>query len=333
MRNKLKNTFVNICVALLILIIGLVIFLCVKTYFMNNDIESLETRFSIISSQKQNDYNSEQGVDGSDQRDLITLTSTSMGIISVGVALFTLFGGFLALINMDQSRELSKTMRNAETLLENQKELVANRFVQDGRLYASWDRPHYARSSYISAIEKGKGTFSALIAKFALISMYADRLSDQGNKFATDKMEGIEKHLKDLIKELKQGEHFDDGIRYLRADSYFTLACIYANCTLSAFNLSEQKKYAEKASKMFQCAIKEDDTNPDIYRNYAAHLFEIHEIKKCKKQIKMAYKCAKEDVLLSDFMNKERLVKLFMAHGKRTEEEAEDIITKIGGNV
>lgn len=74
----------------------------------------------------------------------------------------------------------------------------------------------------------------------------------------------------------------------MRADSYFTLACIYANCALTNIESSKKIEYVEKANEMFELAIKEDDENPDIYRNYAAHLSGINKMEECKEQMRLA---------------------------------------------
>lgn len=170
-----------------IIICGLVIFLIAEMIHMKKEIVSLQNSLSsiLILEQEGNNIN---------QEEIAAITSASMEIIAVGIGLFTLYGGFLSLINVHQSRELAKTMKKAKRVIRSQRELSANRFLQEGQLYRSWNRPHYAKESYELAIEKGKGTFSALVAKFTLISMYADRLSDRA-----DRLEDIEKSLKNLL--------------------------------------------------------------------------------------------------------------------------------------
>lgn len=310
MSNKIK-------VIIQIMFFVFIVYVFIRTIFIQNELKTLQIRFSEILTQ-------EQKVAEIEQRELFTVTSATMEIIAIGVALFALFGGFISVINVNQSRELSKYMKKAKQAIRNQKELSANRFLQEGQLYRSWNRPHYARESYNLAMDRGKGTFSALVAEFALISMYADILSDQ-----LCELENVEKKFETFIEKLKKGKHYYRGRKYLRADSYFTLACIYANFTLSAVRLSEKKKYAQKASKMFELAIKEDSTNPDVYRNYAAHLSGINEIKKCKKQIKLAHECVENDILLAEFMDNKRLVDLFTLGGRRTEEESKAMLREI----
>ncbi len=301
-----------------IVICGLIIFLITKMKYMEKEIESLKNSLSQIQVVEQ------EGKD-INQEEVLTITSASMDIIAVGIGLFTLYGGFLSLINVNQSRELSETMRKTKRAIRNQKELSANRFLQEGQLYRTWNRPNYAKKSYELAIEHGKGTFSALVAKYTLISMYADRLSDNVEKLAD-----IEKQFKDFIKELQEEKRFYRGRKYLRADSYFTLACIYANYALNDIDCLKKLEYERKACEMFELAIKEDDENPDIYRNYAAHLSKINKMKECKKQIQLAQKYAKKDIILSEFMDKKRLVNLFRLQNKRSKKEAKAILKEIG---
>ena len=285
---------------------------------MEKEIKFLQNKISHIN-------NTNREVGNFEQEEILSITSASMEIIAIGIGLFALFGGFLSLINVNQSREMSETTKKAKHVLKNQRELSANRFLQEGRFYTSWNRPHYARESYELAIKHGRGTFSALVAEFALISMYADILSDK-----MDKLADVEKQFEGFIKELQEGKHYYRGRRYLRADSYFTLACIYANFVLSDIDISEKEKYAKKACKMFEYAIREDYTNPDIYRNYAAHLSVINKMSKCKKQIRLAQKYAKKDVLLAEFMDQNRLIDLFTLRGKRSVAEAKEILSMIG---
>ena len=327
-----------------ITIIVLLVFLWVRISYIQDDIELLQNEISKISTKEQtiNNFeqkaknprqkvnNSEQEVDDFDESKIITLTSTSMEIIAVGVTLFTLFGGFLSLINMSQWRDALKSIEMAEKAMENQKELIASRFLQEGKLYESWHRPHYARESYNLAMKNGEDTFSALVAEFALNSMQADVLS---NPIQLDELEKVEKQLKEFIEKLKSGKHFHKGRRRLRADSYFTLACIYAVCTLDNVESCEKDAYAEKANEMFESAIKEDATNPDFYLHYAAHLSGRGDIAKGKKQMGLAREYAQRDALLSEFMDTERLIDLFKLQGTRTRKEAEDILFQMGVKV
>lgn len=105
-----------------IIICGLIIFLIAEMIYMKKEIVSLQNSLSqiLILEQEGNNIN---------QEEIATITSASMEIIAVGIGLFTLYGGFLSLINVHQSRELAKTMKKAKRVIRSQRELSANQFL------------------------------------------------------------------------------------------------------------------------------------------------------------------------------------------------------------
>lgn len=295
----------------------LIVYLFFKVEYMDNEIK-------ILKKNNLQQFYTEKVLDDYNSDIFMSKTSISMDIIACGIAVFTLYGGFLSLINLKQSAELKKTMRKAKKALRNQKELSSSRFLQEGQLYRTWHRPHYAKESYELAVKYGKNTFSALVAKYSLITMYADVLS-----YKEKGIEDIEKQFKQYINELEKGKHYYRGRKCLKADSYFTLGCIYANWFLECTDANKKGKYSDKACEMFEKSIKEDNTNPDTYRNYAAHLSAINDFKSCKVNLNLANECAKKDDIYAELMAPERLVDLFKLKGKRDEDEAKKLLSKI----
>lgn len=58
--------------------------------------------------------------------------SASLDIIAIGIAVFTIFGGILSVFNIARSKELEEAISKAEKAVENQKELIGARLLQDG---------------------------------------------------------------------------------------------------------------------------------------------------------------------------------------------------------
>ena len=83
---------------------------------------------------------------------LVDQVSASLGIVSAGICAFALFGGILSVFNIVRSKELERMSLQIENLLENQHELEGARLLQDGIVYASRGRIHYAIDSFNKVI-------------------------------------------------------------------------------------------------------------------------------------------------------------------------------------
>lgn len=196
---------------------------------------------------------------------LMDQTAVLLEMISVGVALFALFGGFLSVFNILKSRELLDAIKCAHQATEDQQELHAHRLLQEGRSYAIRNRPAYAAERYQQAMDLLPNSFTALSAEYELATLYSDVTYDHQQ---SGQLEEIIKRFTDILSHIESTTSDKVGIQHLRGEVYFALGCI--NGTYGAYQKNSRSRYVKESIKWFEKSIDCDPKNVDYYRHIAA---------------------------------------------------------------
>lgn len=229
--------------------------------------------------------------------------STSLGIISAGIALFAVFGGLLSFFNIARTKEIEDAMREMGELLENQQELKAARLLQDGRVCVERGRLQYAKSYFENAIEEGPDTTAALTARYELLLLYVDGLGK------VISLSDSQKIFDQLISDLDKSKQDKAVRRQLLADSYFTLGCAYGKCAVADDTVDSDK--IAKALAYQKKAIQYHWEDVDYHRNLAYTYALMDDAKNCRRELENAMDCADREPLYKVSISHNRLRKLF----------------------
>lgn len=310
-RRKKNNNWERVICGMLIILIVVVSALIVGVWSVMLRQKNIESQISYYQMTEQSSENAEHVISLSSDN-LLDQTSIFISIVTGGIAVFTIFGGFFSFFNLMQSKELSTAIEKAEQAVENQKELISARLIQDGRNYMLRSRPKYAEDCFLRAVREAPDTENALIAQYEIMGLYADTLPIEN-----DSLKIIEEKFHALEECLKKTEYKGEVQRYLKGDLLFVMGCVYGKYA----EISEQKEKREellnKSIDSFEEAITYDGKNVDYYRNLAVSYAVNNEERKCIEKLDKAEELSKKDKLYAGLMARERLCKLFQSSGDK----------------
>ena len=93
-------------------------------------------------------------------------------------------------------------------------------------------------------------------------------------------------------------------------------------------DIEEKSKCQIKTKELFDMAIKEDNSNPDFYRNYAVFLATMGKKDECYSKLMLAKNLSDGDILLADFMELKRLQDLFRSAQDYYTDEIKEMLGK-----
>lgn len=233
--------------------------------------------------------------------------STSIGIITAGITLYTVFGGMLSVFNIIRSKELEDAISKAEKTLENQQELIGARLLQDGLVYASRKRPYYAVNAFEKVIKQTPDTTAALTARFEILLLYADTENTQIDFYRRRMVHKIcEKLLADLS---KTNSSIDSDVRkHLHGDACFVLGCFYGECApIFDYGINDLKV----AECLFQMALKDNYADVEYHKGLAYTYAMAGKTDRCIKELQTAIDCAEREPLYKTQVSQTRLKALF----------------------
>lgn len=266
---------------------------------LQNAIVSIEGRLALLES---NSGNLEQEIESS--YNLADQVSASLDIIVIGIAIFTILGGILSVFNLTRSKELEDAISKAENAAENQKELIGARLLQEGLVYASRNRPYYALKSFEKVICQAPDTVAALMARYEILSLYADT---KGVSLDSDRIQMIQGCFDELMSALNQASsNIDSEIcRHLRGDAYFILGCTYGQ-----YNSSDQC-YIETSIRYLKKATQYSNEDVEYHKNLAYTYALSGKANLCKRELEFAIDCAEQEPLNKEHVSQKRLRALF----------------------
>ena len=155
--------------------VALVAFMVVKIYYLEAEKKQL---IDFLSAMNQN-------IEGTDMLMNVDYTtfsfsdevSVALGIITAGISVFAIFGGFLSVANLLQFKKMDKAIKMSEKAIEYQRELECANFIQDGRMYINRKRQKYAEDCFIRARRVSTpDSYMGLVAEYEILALYADTL-------------------------------------------------------------------------------------------------------------------------------------------------------------
>lgn len=311
-----KVIYPRISAIFLVVILAFMAFICVEFVFMSCRQKNFQEQLSTIEFMLQDEYYHARVFEA--DGDLMDEVSTALGIISAGIVLFTVFGGFLSVFNILKTRELENAIKDADKALENQRELFSNRLLQEGRVYAMRNRNKYAADSFNAAMRYAPETLAALTAEYELFALYSDVLSNARNPFEESNLSYIVGLFNELIKNIENNDDYSMAKHRLKADSYFTLGCVYGTYALSLFNVENIEsdylridEFVSEAINAFNEAIKCDGGNVDFHRNLSIIYAVNDNIDECQRTLQNACVYADTEKLYRNLVDSARLTKLF----------------------
>lgn len=313
------------CLATVILIAMVAFALC-KICNLNKQQEKLQN--TVLEMQKQLYYQKHdtaymvQELEAS--YNLSDQVSTSLGIITAGITLYTIFGGMLSVFSIIRSKELEDAISKAEKALENQKELNGARWLQDGLVYASRERPYYAVNAFEKVIKQTPDTTAALTARFEILLLYADTENTQIDFYRRRMVHKIfEKLLADLS---KTNSSIDSDVRkHLHGDACFVLGCFYGECApIFDYGINDLKV----AECFLQMALKDNYADVEYHKGLAYTYALAGKTDHCIKELQTAIDCAEREPLYKTQVSQTRLKALF---GPIWDTLSEDVQKKLNG--
>lgn len=235
--------------------------------------------------------------------------SVTIGIITAGITVFTLFGGILTIFNIIRAKDLDETIAKAEKVLETQQELLAARLLQEGRIYILRGRIPYAANTFKQVIKETPDTISSLIARYELLLVYSDTSNSEETE---DRLCEIQEIFYDLIDALGKPNSKKDYKMYrqLIGDAYFTLGCVYGKYATNHIG-----NYIDLSEQYLKEALRYNSGDVDYHRNLAYTYAMANNIDKCKKELETALDCANLEPLFKPLVSYDRLQKLFKPIG------------------
>ena len=265
-----------------------------------SSIVNIEKRLSLLEGNGSN-----LGKEIESSYNLADQVSASLDIIAMGIAIFAIFGGLLSVLNITRSKELEEAIFKAENAAENQKELIGARLLQEGVVYVSRRRPSYALKSFEKVIQQVPDTTVALMARYEILSLYADA------KLDSNRIQIVQKRFNELTSALDQAsDKIDSEIcRHLRGDACFTLGCAYGQLVL---NNSQDQGYINKSITHLKEATKYSNEDVEYHKNLAYTYALAGKIDFCKRELEFAIDCAEQEPLNKAHVSQRRLRALFI---------------------
>lgn len=312
----IKKKFHIINAVTIVIAVIIMVFTVSRVCFLNQKQNEIEKNFSKLESLIQNN-NENIIIKYNDSVAIEDEVSISLSIISAGISVFAIFGGILSVINIVSYKDIYSAIDAANKVMESQKELLAARLIQDGRVYQLRDRPKYALDCYDQAISIVPESNIALIAEYESFLLYSDIFSS--NDEDIDKTEQMGNA---LISKLESFNGYEKKL--LMGDTYFSFGCVYGTYAVKL----NKPQYLKKSIEYFDKAISCDGNNVDFHRNLALTYALNNDVEKCKKSLEIAKRFAKSEPLYSTLMESERLKLLFKPSIKHLSRKIKNMLKK-----
>lgn len=313
-RKTLKNKKSFLCAFIAVLVIGAIIFLGMRVYHLESKQMEIQDYFSKIEYSLKNE-NTNFVIEYSDSVALEDEVSISLSIITAAIGIFTIFGGILSVINIINYKDIYNAIDAADKVIESQKELLATRLIQDGRVYQLRDRPKYASDCYEQVIRIVPESNISLIAEYESFLLYSDIFS-----FNDDDIDKIEEMGNDLISKLQS--FGGDEKKLLMGDTYFSFGCVYGTYAAKL----NKPEYSKKSIEYFEKAINCDGNNVDFHRNLAITYALDDSLEECQKSLEIAKRFAENQPLYSTLMQPKRLKLLFQPSAEYLKSEIKNML-------
>lgn len=249
---------------------------------------------------------------------ILSQTTLILTIVGIGIAIYTIFIGFLSIMNINKSKELDDSINKAKKALENEKEIRALKYLQQGYVYLRRDKPVYAKECFEKISHENENIDIFFLAQLEIRRLYADlSLNGIEVKSVVDEkneqyiLKEIEK-LNDLIKLVeKEGRNIQEDEKIL-SEINFLIGCLYGGLTKNVYyDEYKRDKYINMSIEAFKYSKKYSNGDPDIYRNIAITYLLKGDLEEVKSNLYMAIELSKIDVLYGNLVKKERLSMLF----------------------
>ncbi len=198
---------------------------------------------------------------------LLSQTTLILTIITVGITLFTLFGGFLSLINILNSRKLEKAMESIDEISKHEIKIKTLYYMNQAYNYIHREKVVYAKKCFEKMQELNKdNNYYYLIASFELIQLDFD--NHHINKLEKVYIENTSNKLKDLLHALDKLKDNDiEDIFFLKSEIQLLRGCLYGkyaeNCKIN----SERNKSLKNSIEFFIDSQKYYPYDVNILKN------------------------------------------------------------------
>lgn len=308
--------------ALAILIFVSCIYLNVRFFRIESYQEELNARISVCETYG-NSWLFGYELDTQENNSLLDQTSVMLSMVSVAIAIFTVFGGLLSYVNIQKSKELSDAIYDARSFVESQKELIAARYLQEGRAYLIKNRRAFAKECFQQALDVAEpGSLTALLIEFDLHSLYTDVVAIE--KIPETEFETMQSKFKNLLYSANYTRENNSNIKRLKGDIHFLLGCLYGT---RAKNVSDESRYIHDSISELIEAIKCDRGNADYHRSASLSYALIGDVKKCKYHLDVANDCAQAEPLYLDLIDKGRLADFYNPEAYRLSDEVKTMLS------
>ncbi len=304
MRKSNMYKFYHGCLVILILMLaGLTVYYYCKSDKMEAQYEIMLQRVDSQDEQVQCDKTQDKIMQ---DKEIEGKVSIMLSVISAGIAVFALFGGFLSLVTLSQAKDLNEAIQKAERYSNNQQELLASSYLQEGRNYHIREKDISAKENYERAIHKAHGTLNALIAKYEIGMLYAE-VPDGGQEVCEKAQQYFEEFLKELDAKFSNSEEYI----LLKCDALFAQACCYGNLAEQLSEDEKKNQYREKAIEHFKNVLKYKRYDVDTHRNLSLSYALLGNIDACRTHLDKAIEEGEGEPLDKSLVTKERLSRLY----------------------
>lgn len=231
---------------------------------------------------------------------LTNQTTNSLSIITVGITLFTLFGGVLSVVNILLSQSLYKAVDNANEASKSQQELIGFRLLQEGREYAHNSQYRYAVDKFEETMKKYPDTIASLQAEYEAALIYADSLTKNHNTpklFQENKL-----RIEQLLNSIRRAKLDTVDCKRLEGDTYYLLGCTcgdyFKESTKKIPSKSEENmKILDCSIDSFENARRHDKNNADFLINSVISYGLANNWTECEKALNNAKLIADDEPL------------------------------------
>lgn len=254
-------------------------------------------------------------------------TSFILSIVGIAVTLLGLFGGFLSIYNVLQSKELSQAIESANKALENQKEIEAQRLIMLGENYVFRHRPKYAQDCFQKVIDLDPSIRTVLYARYEIAALEGDR--DKLEKEELNALIGKLEFLIADLENLKSSEISKDEKNSLAGDIRFMQGCILGQFIIK-HNGEEVTEEIHQSTEYFRKALRYDCGNVAYYLNLAVSLAIKNDIPGIEEALNNADYWGKQEPLYLNLLDPKNACNLFDPARQFYNEETEQLLIKKG---
>jgi len=182
----------------------------------------------------------------------------------------------------------------------------------------------YAVNAFNQAVREAPNTISALIAKFEILSIYAD-MPQYGNMpeyWLCERQQAFD----DLMAMMKSVNVKKDSEihRHLHGDACFTLGCAYGQYAISCNPPDENEILV--AEQYLKEALRYDNRDVEYHKNLAFTYALAGSKDKCRRELETALDCTEREPLCRPLVSQDRLRKLFAPIWESLSQEMKEML-------